>query len=74
MMIERAIVAVLIPFIASIDVFTIRVEICEIGQGETDVLMTLKVDLVGLRKDVDELKSTHLSILFGTVDIPDSLS
>ena len=38
------------------------------------MMTSLKVDLVGLYRDVDEMKSIDLSMLFGTVDIPDAPS
>ena len=37
-------------------------------------MTSLKVDLVGLYRDVDEMKSIDLSMIFGTVDILDAPS
>nr|ABI34396.1 polyprotein protein, putative [Solanum tuberosum] len=48
-----------------------RFEACEQGRGDSATVTTLKADIIGMRKDVDELKSTDLSMLFSTVEIPD---
>jgi len=80
-MIQRSIALALMPLRVeldshklAIDVITVRVDAYEQSQGVVDVVTTLKDDLVGLRRDVDELRSTYLSMIFGTVDIPDFLS
>ncbi|KAK4716314.1 hypothetical protein R3W88_014652 [Solanum pinnatisectum] len=73
-MIERAIATVLTPLSVSNDALTARVEVCERARGADDAVTALKADLVGLHKDVDELMSTDLSMLFGSVNIPDVLS
>ncbi|XP_049399700.1 uncharacterized protein LOC125863717 [Solanum stenotomum] len=53
----------------ALDDLALRVEECEKDQAPTDVVTTLKADIVGLHRDVDEMNSTDLSILFGTVEI-----
>ncbi|XP_049372610.1 uncharacterized protein LOC125837558 [Solanum verrucosum] len=70
-MIERAITTALTTLQAFIDALTVRVEICERGQGVTTEFTTLKTDVSELRKDVDHLKSTDFTSLFGMVEIPD---
>ncbi|KAG5576967.1 hypothetical protein H5410_057101 [Solanum commersonii] len=54
-----------------LDALTVRVEECEKIQGATVVMKTLKANVVGLRRDVDELRSINFSMLFGTVEIPE---
>ncbi|KAG5595278.1 hypothetical protein H5410_036510 [Solanum commersonii] len=74
MAMKGAITAVLTPFQASTDALTARVMIFERGQGVTTEVTTLKAEVSELRKDVDHLKSTNFSSLFGTVEIPDDPS
>ncbi|WMV29357.1 hypothetical protein MTR67_022742 [Solanum verrucosum] len=50
---------------------TLRVEACEQGKGDSDVVTALNADVIGLRKEVDEQKSIGLSMLFATFEIPD---
>ncbi|KAK4737281.1 hypothetical protein R3W88_000978 [Solanum pinnatisectum] len=47
----------------------VRVEICEQGEGASMDVTTLKAHIIGMRRYVDELKSTNLSMLFGTVHL-----
>ena len=68
-MIERALTIVLTLLRDSIDSLTVRIEVCERGQGATHEVTTLKADITGLRRDVDEQKSTEFTSLFGTVEI-----
>ncbi|XP_015078324.1 uncharacterized protein LOC107022146 [Solanum pennellii] len=53
---------------------TVRVEEYEKMQGDTIAVMTLKDYIVLLCRDVEKLKSTNLSILFGTAEILEMLS
>ncbi|XP_049363067.1 uncharacterized protein LOC125827777 [Solanum verrucosum] len=53
------------------DSLTVRVEACKQGRVDSSVMTTLKVNCFGLKKDLDGLKSTDLSMLFGIVEIPD---
>ncbi|KAK4709910.1 hypothetical protein R3W88_004423 [Solanum pinnatisectum] len=55
----------------ALDTLTVTMKECEKGQGATDVVTALKADIVGLRKDMDKLKSIDLSMLFSTVEILD---
>ncbi|KAG5605650.1 hypothetical protein H5410_027142 [Solanum commersonii] len=73
-MIERAIATALTPLKGSIDSLTMRVEVCDRGHGASNEVTTLKADIIGLRKDVDQLKSTIFTSLFGMVEIVDDPS
>ncbi|XP_049345419.1 uncharacterized protein LOC125809930 [Solanum verrucosum] len=50
---------------------TVRVEACEQGWGDSATMIAPKAYVACMRRDVDELKSTNLSILIGTVEIPE---
>ncbi|XP_015068713.1 uncharacterized protein LOC107013274 [Solanum pennellii] len=52
------------------DALMVRVEECENIQGSNVPMTALKANVIGLSKDVDELKSTDLSMLFRTMEIP----
>ncbi|XP_049347851.1 uncharacterized protein LOC125812390 [Solanum verrucosum] len=49
---------------------TTKISVCECGQRDTEEVTTLKTVVV-LRSDVDQLKSTDMSKIFGMVEIPD---
>lgn len=46
---------------------------CVRVQGATHELMVLKAEIVALKKDVDNLKYTIMSMTFKTMEIPDYL-
>ncbi|KAK4724132.1 hypothetical protein R3W88_026911 [Solanum pinnatisectum] len=55
----------------ALDALTIRMKACEQNNGVSEDLIALKAGIVGLRLDVDELKSTDLSMPFGIVTRPE---
>ncbi|KAG5585327.1 hypothetical protein H5410_045761 [Solanum commersonii] len=70
-MIKRGLVAAVTPLSADIDALATRLEVCEKGQGDTEEVTTLKATIAALRRDKDQLNSTDMSMIFGTVEIPD---
>lgn len=54
------------------DTLTARVEGCEKNEGSSVNLTALKANNTGLRKDVDELKSTDITSLWDNVDSPEN--
>ncbi|XP_049372612.1 uncharacterized protein LOC125837560 [Solanum verrucosum] len=73
-MIERVITIALTPLKASIEALTSTIKVCEKGQGATDAVTVLKTDVSELRKDMDHLKSTNFTLLFGMAEISDDQS
>ncbi|XP_049378063.1 uncharacterized protein LOC125842799 [Solanum stenotomum] len=58
----------------ALDALSVRVESIEQSQSSTETVMTLMADIVELRRDMDEMKSTDLSMFFCTVEIPTVLN
>uniref|UniRef100_M1DZP8 Polyprotein protein n=1 Tax=Solanum tuberosum TaxID=4113 RepID=M1DZP8_SOLTU len=73
-MIERTLIVVVTPYSVSIDTLAARIAVCERGHGATDEVTALKPAIAELIKDVDQLNSTVMSMIFGTVDIPNMLA
>lgn len=55
----------------ALDALTIRVDACEQGYDASEDVPALKPHIVGLYRDVDDLNSTDLSMLFGSVTLPE---
>uniref|UniRef100_M1DFR2 Polyprotein protein n=1 Tax=Solanum tuberosum TaxID=4113 RepID=M1DFR2_SOLTU len=69
-MIQTALADAVTPLSAAIDAFLARIEMCERSQGATEEVTALRATIVVLRGNVDQLKFTDMSMIFGTVDIP----
>lgn len=59
------------PLSIIIDSLAARISMYENGHVSTELVMTLKSNIIKLKQDVDQLKSTDLSMIFGTVVILD---
>ncbi|KAG5630847.1 hypothetical protein H5410_002564 [Solanum commersonii] len=69
-MIQTALADPVIPLSATIDALADRIAVCKCGQGATEEVTTLKAAISALSSNVDQLKSTNKSMVFGMVDIP----
>uniref|UniRef100_M1DFP9 Polyprotein protein n=1 Tax=Solanum tuberosum TaxID=4113 RepID=M1DFP9_SOLTU len=69
-MIRIAITDAMTPLSTTIDPLA-KIVVCEHNQGSTEEVMALKAAIAKLRKDVDQLKATDVSMVIGTVEIPD---
>lgn len=58
----------------ALDALTLRVEACERSDHKATDLIAMRVDIVGLRCDMEELKSLDICMFYGWVDILESSS
>uniref|UniRef100_M1DT79 Polyprotein protein n=1 Tax=Solanum tuberosum TaxID=4113 RepID=M1DT79_SOLTU len=70
-MIQIALTDAMTPLNTTIDALAARVAVCEHNQGATEEVTALKAAIAELKKDVDYQKSTDMSMIFATVEIPD---
>lgn len=70
-MIQTALTDVVASMRATIDALEARITVCDHDQEATDEVTALKADITTLRTDVDQLKATDMSMVVGTVEIPD---
>ncbi|KAG5590271.1 hypothetical protein H5410_040785 [Solanum commersonii] len=72
-MIQTPLANVMTLLSATINTLAVRIEVCERGQWASEEVTSLKVAISVLRSDVDQLKSTDMSIIFRMVENPNVL-
>ncbi|KAG5585939.1 hypothetical protein H5410_046373 [Solanum commersonii] len=72
-MIKKALIDTMTPLSLSINALATWIAVCKQGLGATEEVMALKAATAELRRDMDQLMSTYMSMIFRTVEFPDML-
>lgn len=73
-MIRTTLADIVTPLSTTVDALADNIKVCEYNQLYKEEVMALEVVIAELRKDMDYLKSTYISMVIGvveTLDVPE---